>query len=157
MLYEVKGDIVNDTQYTIFCHQVNCQGVMGAGLAKQIRNKYPEVYSDYIQTIHSEQWLLGSKICTPTTDGRVCVSMFAQEDYGRNKCYTNYQAFQIILDGLQSELQMFEFSNPSPYKIAFPEGIGCGLAGGDWNIIKPILEKFAANVPNDVYIVKKEK
>lgn len=28
----------------IFCHQVNCQGRMGSGIAKQIRNKYPIVF-----------------------------------------------------------------------------------------------------------------
>lgn len=31
----------------VICHQVNCQGVMGAGLAKQIRIRWPEVYVDY--------------------------------------------------------------------------------------------------------------
>ena len=153
MLYEVKGDIVKDTQYTIFCHQVNCKGVMGAGLAKQIRERYPSVYKDYMRECNSGYLLLGSKICTSTADGRICVSMFAQDDYGHDKCYTDYKAFQIILDGLQDELQMFEANNPNPLKIAFPKGIGCGLAGGDWNIIKPMIEKFAENVPNDVYII----
>lgn len=153
MLYEVKGDIVNDTQYTIFCHQVNCKGVMGAGLAKQIRNKYPEVYEDYINTVNSGKLLLGWSCITSTSDGRICVSMFAQDGYGRDKCYTDYKAFQLILDGLQGELQMLESHNPNPYKIAFPKGIGCGLAGGDWNVIKPMIEKFAENIPNDVYIV----
>ena len=32
---------------TIICHQVNCKGVMGAGLAKQIRDKWPDVYDRY--------------------------------------------------------------------------------------------------------------
>ena len=32
---------------TIICHQVNCKGVMGAGLAKQIRDKWPVVFDEY--------------------------------------------------------------------------------------------------------------
>lgn len=28
----------------IICHQVNCQSVMGSGIAKQIKTKYPNVY-----------------------------------------------------------------------------------------------------------------
>ena len=29
------------------CHQVNCQGVMGSGVALQIKRKYPQAYKDY--------------------------------------------------------------------------------------------------------------
>ena len=29
-------------------HQINCQGVMGSGVAKQVREKHPEVYSAYV-------------------------------------------------------------------------------------------------------------
>lgn len=42
----VKGDILatpTRNEDTVICHQVNCCGVMGAGLAKQIRDKWPVV------------------------------------------------------------------------------------------------------------------
>ena len=41
------NNILESFNIDILCHQVNCQGVMGAGLAKQIRSKYPEVYEQY--------------------------------------------------------------------------------------------------------------
>ena len=31
----------------IVCHQVNCIGVMGAGIAQDIRTKWPAVYRNY--------------------------------------------------------------------------------------------------------------
>ena len=31
----------------VICHQVNCQGKMASGIAKQIRNTYPQVYDAY--------------------------------------------------------------------------------------------------------------
>ena len=34
---------------TFICHQVNCKGVMGAGLAKQIADKYPLVKERYLE------------------------------------------------------------------------------------------------------------
>jgi O-acetyl-ADP-ribose deacetylase (regulator of RNase III) len=46
MVNIVDGDILNAKE-NIICHQVNCQGVMGSGLAKQIKNKYPNVYAKY--------------------------------------------------------------------------------------------------------------
>lgn len=46
----VKGDILTtptQNEDTVICHQVNCCGVMGAGLAKQIRDKWPVVFDEY--------------------------------------------------------------------------------------------------------------
>ena len=38
MIIDKIGDILH-TEADVICHQVNCKGVMGAGLAKQIRNQ----------------------------------------------------------------------------------------------------------------------
>jgi len=46
----VKGNIL-DAQHGIIGHQVNCRMVMGAGLAKQIRGKYPRVYTEYVEVM----------------------------------------------------------------------------------------------------------
>ena len=47
----LRGDITtlpeNNSHDTIICQQVNCMGVMGAGLAAQIRRKWPNVYNEY--------------------------------------------------------------------------------------------------------------
>lgn len=42
----IYGDILDITE-GIICQQVNCMGVMGSGLAKQIKYKYPRVYYEY--------------------------------------------------------------------------------------------------------------
>ena len=39
-----KGDLIEDAKVDIVCHQTNCQGVMGAGIAKQIRDTWPRVF-----------------------------------------------------------------------------------------------------------------
>ena len=43
---EIDGDILDVTKGVI-CHQVNTRGIAGAGLALQIRKKYPEWYKWY--------------------------------------------------------------------------------------------------------------
>ena len=45
MIHYVKGNLL-DSDCDYICHQVNCQGVMGSGIAKQIRERWPEVYKD---------------------------------------------------------------------------------------------------------------
>ena len=42
----VSGNLL-EIEEGIICHQVNCQGVMGAGVAKTIASRYPQVLSAY--------------------------------------------------------------------------------------------------------------
>lgn len=152
MIYEVKGDIVKDKVYDIFCHQVNCQGVMGSGLAKQIRYAYPEVFNCYKNKCTNDKNLLGTIQHVLTSDYRICINMFAQDQYGRDKQYTDYTAFKKCLDEIAQKIMPLSTVD----KIAFPYMIGCGLAGGDWVIVRGMLQDFADKVKKDVYIVAKE-
>lgn len=147
--YEV-GDIVQGN-YPVFCHQVNCKGKMGVGLARQIRDKYPFVYLDYKELCQKGEPLLGHILIShePGANGRMCVSMFAQDGYGRDKRYTDYAAFKQCLHALKEVMNGYS----SEYTIAFPYGIGCGLAGGDWYIILGMLTGFSELVKQDVVIV----
>lgn len=156
MIKVVEGDLVN-SKYPIFCHQVNCRGAMGSGIAKQIRDKYPEVYESYKTSIDSFREYgekpLGHAIVSPTHDGRFCVNLFAQDNYGRDKQYTDYQAFNNCLEELAMELSSIDEDKT----IAFPYGIGCGLAGGDWHVISMLLKNFAASIQQEVVVVKWQK
>lgn len=116
----------------IIAHQVNLQGVMGAGLAKQIRLKYPEVYQSYSYWCKSGKLTLGSNQYLKVSDGLWICNMAAQKSYGRDKRYTNYDALRLCL----RELNATAGSLP----VYLPYGIGCGLAGGDWGVVLPMIE-----------------
>jgi O-acetyl-ADP-ribose deacetylase (regulator of RNase III) len=45
-IYQINKDILS-VENGIICQQVNCMGVMGAGLAKKIAQKYPIVKKEY--------------------------------------------------------------------------------------------------------------
>ena len=156
MLRTEIGNIVTGN-YPIFCHQVNCKGVMGAGLAKQIRNEYPEVYHEYKYKCGNGDAKVGDIQLIETMDDRICVNMFAQYSYGRDGCYTNYDAFMNCL----LKLEKFLFSPGGLLKmdlvenkvVAFPMYIGCGLAGGNWDKIKGLIQGFSECIPWDVVLV----
>lgn len=150
MVEFVTGNLVTG-KFDIFCHQVNCRGKMGAGLAKQIRNQYPEVYKEYKDICNNGKAILGMNHYTYTSDGRICVDMFAQDNYGTDKRYTDYTAFKSCLRGLVTFLG-YTFNDQKT--VAFPYMIGCGLAGGDWNVILKMIEEFSELVPHRVVIVK---
>ena len=47
MIYNIVGDLLKQDKVDIICHQTNCKGVMGAGIAFQIKRAYPEVFKKY--------------------------------------------------------------------------------------------------------------
>ena len=146
------GDLVADTSITVFCHQCNSFGVMGAGIAKQIALTYPEVKEkDRITFQHyGPDGMFGNTMPVLTSDGRWCINMYSQYHYGRG-CMTNYEKFEKCLNTLARWLS----DKPSDWTVGFPYLIGCGLAGGDWNIIEPLLTSFSEKVKQKVVIVRK--
>ena len=42
----ITGDLF-DTKANVILHQVNCQGVMGSGIAAEIKRRFPQAYEDY--------------------------------------------------------------------------------------------------------------
>ena len=171
----INADILRIDALDVIVHQVNCKGVMGAGLAKQIKDKYPEVYEEYVrrcQETENPSDLLGQIDCVQichdiarrkscslenrrlvTTDNKVVVNFYSQCDYGRNsrKVYTDYKAFNKCLNKLRIYLE----DKPVSLTIAFPDHIGCGLANGNWNIIKDLIINFSYYIRQSVCIVKK--
>lgn len=165
----IYGDILNITE-GIICQQVDCMGIMGSGLAKQIRNKYPRVYQKYKDFLNDKSLKIipmgnnirGLKVVEETSEdylGKVLIvdikdnlyiaNLFAQHKYGRDKQYTEYDKFEESLENLKFSITDTDLEN---LPIYFPYKIGCGLGGGDWNIIFKLIEKA---FPNAI-IVKKE-
>lgn len=148
-----------ESDCNFICHQVNCQGVMGSGIAKQIRDKWPEVYDDYKShysaALENGWYLLGDcigtciKYDTVTKNKVYIIDFFSQDKYlPRNICHTNYQAFRTCCSKLHSTVKSMNIPNK---KIGFPYKIGCGLAGGDWNTITTIIEEELGDLEVEIY------
>lgn len=94
---ELKGDLL-DSPSKIRCHQVNCHGVMGAGLAKQVKAKYPEVFEQYKALCDQfGSALLGHTQFVTCRDGTVVANLFAQDGYGTGKTQTDLRAMEECL------------------------------------------------------------
>ena len=136
MIRYIKGDITK-SNCDIICHQVNCQGVMNSGVAKAIREKWPEVYEQYKDLCKKQEQticLLGTTqpVEIQKTPARYVVNLFAQQYYGFNGIrFTDYEAFYNSIANLSVQLA----NNPDK-TIAFPYKIGCVRGGANWNIIK---------------------
>ena len=141
MIIYLKGDLI-ESNCDYICHQVNCRGRMGSGIAKQIRERFPEAYrvykerhEDALRVLSSPDLMLGSTdIVWIPEESKHVVNMYAQRGYGYDgKRYTSYKAFKFILESLKQEI-------PTDRTIGFPKNIGCGLGGGDWKTISKLIE-----------------
>lgn len=128
----------------IIIHQVNCQGVMGAGFAKQIKDAYPACYLGYRDLCLKFGTQLLGKIYVYDDEDDIIINLFSQDKYGKDKRYTDYSAMK---KGLETVRKMF----PNEEIIA-PYKIGCGLAGGDWNIVYPILKQYNITISKNIEI-----
>ena len=140
----IEGNILEAPE-DIICQQVNCQGVMGSGLALQIIKKYPEVYTQY-RSFCKIYWdnLLGA-ICFVKTKNKIIACLFGQDDYGRSKkVYTIYHALEYALESTKI------YAENNNLSVAIPYGIGCGLANGDWEIVKEMIDRVFSNYKNVV-------
>lgn len=145
----VYDDICNATE-DIICHQVNCYGVMNAGVAKDICTRWPSVKSEYLKlcaytaTPKSRLGFVQYVIVNPDTQQKVA-NIFGQLDYGRDrtKRYTDYSAVEKAFCAIQKDCQGLS--------LAFPYGFGCGLANGDWNLIRFLIEQHFGNMRVAIY------
>lgn len=113
-------------------HVVNCQGVMGSGIALQIKNKVPTAYSDYMYGHNNGMLNLGT-----ISSGGFVVNLAAQDLYGREKRQLNYGALAQCLS------QLVNASNQ--YEMVVPYLMGCDRAGGDWEVVSEMLGFYLGN------------
>ena len=153
MIKYIKGDILDVTE-GIIVQQVNCFGVMGAGLAKQIRDKWPSVYNRYQDRVHyspNNEDLLGMTIWNRVDTNLFVASIFGQYDYGHGTKFTVYPA---LFKGLDYVLGMAETDQIPVY---IPKGLGCGLAGGNWDFVEAYIKDLDYMFKNKISITIVEK
>lgn len=145
MIKHVKGDIFQ-SDADVILHQVNCQGVMGSGIAKQVREKYPKVYKEYKELCSQDEPknLLGIAQPVQADKNTIVVNIFAQKNFGYDgKCYTDYSALRKGLETVRD--------NNKEDCIAIPYLMGCHRGGGDWNIVSSMIEETLSDCDVTLY------
>ena len=152
MIKIVDGSLLDATE-DILCHQVNCQGVMGSGIALALRNKYEYLYPSYksfgriITKDRATSVLLGRVYYVSCEDNHIIANIFSQDAYLRDDIiYTDYTELEVAF------VRLREFALKNNLSIAMPYKIGCDLANGDWdNKVYPMIERVFYNMDVTLY------
>jgi O-acetyl-ADP-ribose deacetylase (regulator of RNase III) len=139
MVKEVYGDLLKQPDVDIIAHQTNCAGVMGAGIALQIKSQLlPSVeYRKYVEKCKMYgSDLLGQTQLLEAPDGRIVANCFGENiPTGKGKD-TDYDAL------MHSIAKVRNFARMNSMTVGVPGLMGCGIAGGDWKIVRDMLYKL---------------
>ncbi len=148
----IKGDLLKlakQGEFNVIVHGCNCFTTMGAGIALQIKNQFPEAYAIDRTTLYGDYNKMGNYTYVTTEDKFDLVNLYTQYNYGQSspgcKIPLDYNALVIGLRKINIRWKGL--------KVGLP-WIGCGLAGGDKEMVQKIIERELYDV--DITIVEYE-
>lgn len=147
MLKHVKGnllDLAEAGKFDVVVQGCNCFNTMGGGIAREIRERYPEVAKVDAKTKKGDYTKLGNWTehmaiarHREKQSYYTIINAYTQYNMSTGEDVFEYTAFQLILQKLVHVYGQFRIGLPY---------IGMGLAGGDKDIIIPMIEQFAEDV-----------
>lgn len=143
MIKIVNGNILECTE-DIIIHQVNCQGNMGGGVARQLALQYQNkenagfdletFYNVYCRKYDCDYNKLKGKVLYYYDEKYICNCFSQKPNYD-----TDYEAIKECFVDIKKYAKQHNKTICMPYKI------GCGIANGDWNIVYKIIEDVFNN------------
>jgi O-acetyl-ADP-ribose deacetylase (regulator of RNase III) len=138
------SEIVNtgllDTRRGVIVQQVNCRGAMGRGLALSIRQKWPNVYSEYRKLFISGKLILGEIQMVQVGPELYVCNLAGQDRWGTDSPKTDLGAYSLAWPIVSLEAGNLGLPVYAPWMF------GCGLAGGDWSVVQPMIEALCPEV-----------
>lgn len=137
------GDLLSAPEVMI-AHGCNARGVMGAGVAKAIRQRFPEAWEVYRAKHRSDGLRLG-EVYFARSGSKIIANCITQDGYGRGGRHVDYDAVAACMTKIDRHAAVNGIT-----EVATPL-IGAGLAGGDWRLIAGIIERTLIHVQPVVY------
>ena len=131
-------------------HCANTHCTFGSGIAKQIKERYPEAYAADCQTIRGDKSKLGTFSWVKAKDGKYIYNLYGQADFGRGMRQLNYEAFYTGLESIKKHIEEHKLTT-----LSLPFHCGADRAGGNWHIINAMIESLWLNdLTTTIYICK---
>lgn len=128
-------------------HQANCMCTMGSGIAKALREAFPDLYEADLHTEKGSTEKLGSLSWTINEHGML-FNLYGQFNYGQEPgvVYTDLKALENSI-----EIMKLFLDSARVTKVGLPK-IGAGLGGAKWEDVEAIIERQLGSLDVVVYI-----
>jgi O-acetyl-ADP-ribose deacetylase (regulator of RNase III) len=144
--------LAEEGRFDVIIQGANCFHIMGAGLAVQLKRKYPAVLqADREQTERGDRSKLGTyttaqAYCSKTGRYFTVINAYTQYNYGNDgKKYVDYSAIKKVFTSLAPNL--------IGMRVGYPR-IGCGLAGGEWRLVKDIIDTAFEKIDHELVVMR---
>lgn len=135
MIEYKNGDLLL-SNCDMICHQVNAYGIMGAGIASQIKEAFPQMYKEY------------REICKTVKNGDLYGTVWFYI-YDKNKkaianCFSQIDGVTDIECLKACVRTLHLIAADRKFKtVGIPYKYGCGIAKGDWlEVVKVFKKEF---------------
>ncbi|MDD9304815.1 MAG: macro domain-containing protein [Desulfobacter sp.] len=138
----ITGDLIELTlagKFDLIIHGCNCFCAMGAGIARQIRDYFPQAFQADQSTASGEKTKLGtySKAVVETPNNKVIIiNGYTQFHYSGKGVLADYKAIETLFSQLKTDF--------SGKRMGYPK-IGAGLGKGNWEVIQKIIDQALAD------------
>lgn len=137
-----QGDILKSHTEALV-NPVNCEGVMGKGLALQFKRAYPQTNIDYIKACKDGRLRIGT-VHYYAENNKIIIN-FPTKDKWRNESKLEY-----INSGMNSLVDTIDKLDINSISLS---ALGCGLGGLDWNEVKPLILSKLSKLDKDIEVV----
>ena len=136
------GDVLNSNE-KIVVHGCNCFHSMGAGIALQVFREAPKAWlADQMSSL-GDRSKMGTYTSGVANNGTLVINAYTQFDFTRHKVDVEYDMLEKVIRQI-----CLDFPGET---ISMPK-IGCGLAGGDWNVVEEILNRISEETGNPIRV-----
>lgn len=132
---------IASSQDDLIVNTVNCVGVMGAGVARSVRNRYPDIMGPYKQACDAGRLSPGRLHLFRQPDGPVIVNM-ATKDHWRAPSQMDWVGSGLFY--LSRFVQMEHARDPKAMRSLTVPPPGCGHGGLSWENVHMMLRTCLA-------------
>lgn len=148
IVYQGFGNVLTHPSQTITC-PVNTVGVMGAGLARAMRNRIQGLYTSYKVMCEEADLRIGKVTVYNIPGENKQVLLFPSKEHWKNDSKLEY-----IEEGLKDISSRYKELGITELAIT---PVGCGLGKLDFTKeVKPLLVKYLDPLDIDVYILHRD-
>ena len=177
----VTGDLISlakQGEFDVIIQGCNCFCTMGAGLALQIKQQYPQAYAADCKTIVGDKNKLGTftsvEIPIKIVDkdnyiiddtGQPAYPVFKNHTFHIVNMYTQYGFnpvdnpcdYDAIRKGFRqiAKIAALDAAHNGNLRVGYPK-IGAGLAGGNWDIVSEIINEELQHVDHTLVLWEDE-
>lgn len=124
-----------------FAHGVNCMGVMGAGIAKDVKARFPNNYKVYRDNCNTGMFKPGHMTVLKEND----VTIYNLATQFMTGADAHLENVRVCARGMATHAKMFNVPLVKTVRL------GCGIGGLDWENVRPVLEGINSDLELEVY------